>query len=153
MGNNQSGSNLWNMILFSCSIYLHLFEIAICLWLGSIGDTTEFQFAFRSKITWNFIFEASNCRRIILIFSLSEELHAVSVVSFATFIWSHYTTRSLSTWRCATTPKNDWEGNSKKCGTDAFYSCLGHFFFSVYCRPTDPNFWHLKKKKKKKRKK
>ena len=29
---------------------LHLFEIAIYLWLGFIGDTTEFLFAFCRKI-------------------------------------------------------------------------------------------------------
>ena len=75
-------------------MYLHLVEIAIYPCLESIGDTTEFQFAFLSKITWNYIiyyifiefqftflskitwnyiFQASNRRRIILIFSLSEE--------------------------------------------------------------------------------
>ena len=53
-----------------CSIYLHLFEIAINLWLGSIRGTTEFQFAFRNKITRNYIFEVTNCKRIILIISL-----------------------------------------------------------------------------------
>ena len=52
-------------------MYLRLVEIAIYLWLESIGDTTEFQFAFRGKITWNYIFQASNCRRIILIFQYS----------------------------------------------------------------------------------
>ena len=52
-------------------MYLRLVEIEIYLWLESIGDTTEFQFAFRGKITWNYIFQASNCRRIILIFQYS----------------------------------------------------------------------------------
>ena len=42
------------------------------LWLGSKRDTM-FPFAFRSKITWNDIFEATNCKRIILIFFLMEE--------------------------------------------------------------------------------
>ena len=60
-------------ILFSCSVYLHLFEIAIYLWLGSIGDTKGFQFVFRSKITWNYVFEETNYRRMILIFSLLAE--------------------------------------------------------------------------------
>ena len=60
------------IILFSCSVYLHLFKIAIYLWLGSIGNTTEFQFAFHSKIRWNSIF-STNCRQIILIFFLLEE--------------------------------------------------------------------------------
>ena len=59
IGNNQSRSPLWNIILFSCSVYLHLFEIAMYLWLGSNRDETEFQFAFRIKITWNYIFEAT----------------------------------------------------------------------------------------------
>ena len=38
------------IILFSCLMYLHLFEIAIYLWLGSIGDTTEFQMPFIVKL-------------------------------------------------------------------------------------------------------
>ena len=37
-------------------MYLHLLEIALNHWLGSIGDTKEFRFAFRSKIKWNYIF-------------------------------------------------------------------------------------------------
>ena len=73
IGNNQSRGPLSNVILFSWELYLRLVEIAVYLWLESIGDTTEFQFAFRGKITWNYIFQASNCRRIILIFSLAEE--------------------------------------------------------------------------------
>ena len=44
-----------------------LIEVAIHIWLGSIGNTTEFQFAFRIKIWWKYIFEGTNCRRIILI--------------------------------------------------------------------------------------
>ena len=47
---------LWIIILFSRSVNLNLFEIAIYSWLGSIGDTKEFQVAFRCKITWNDIF-------------------------------------------------------------------------------------------------
>ena len=54
-------------------MYPHLFEIAVNLWLGSIADTTEVQFTFRIKITWNYNLQATNCGRIILIFSLSEE--------------------------------------------------------------------------------
>ena len=38
------------VILFSCLMYLHLLEIAIYLWLGSIGDTTEFQMPFIVKL-------------------------------------------------------------------------------------------------------
>ena len=33
--------------------------------LGCIGVTTEFQFAFRRKITWKYIFKATNSRRLI----------------------------------------------------------------------------------------
>ena len=35
---------------FFCSMCLRLYEIAIYLWLGSIGGTTEFQFAFVVKL-------------------------------------------------------------------------------------------------------
>ena len=73
IGNNQSRSPLWNIILVSWSLYLHLFEIAIYLWLGFIGDTTKFLFAFRRKIWWNYIFGVTNCWWISLIFSLLEE--------------------------------------------------------------------------------
>ena len=55
------------IFIFSCSTYLNSFEIAIYSWLGSNGDTTEFRFAFHGIITWNYIFEAANCRRIMLI--------------------------------------------------------------------------------------
>ena len=55
-------------------MYIHLLEIAIYLCSGCFGDTTEFQFAFRGKITGNYIFEATNCRRIIMIFSLKRAL-------------------------------------------------------------------------------
>ena len=43
-------------------LYFQLCENAIYLWLGFTGDTTEFQFSFFSKITWNSIFGAANCR-------------------------------------------------------------------------------------------
>ena len=58
---------------FSCSMYLHLFEIAECLWSGSIRGKTKFEFAFRNKITRNCIFEVTNCRQTVLILSLSED--------------------------------------------------------------------------------
>ena len=61
MGNNQSRSPLWNIILFSCLVYLRSYEITIYFWLGS------FQSAFCCKIAWNYVFEATNCRSIILI--------------------------------------------------------------------------------------
>ena len=59
-------------------MYLHLFEIAIYLWLGHIGDTTEFQFPFRGKSTWNYTFEANNFDL------LTVKGTAVSVFPFAT---------------------------------------------------------------------
>ena len=54
-------------------MYLHLFEIAVHLSLWSIKGTTEFQFAISCKIIRNYIFEVTNYRRTILIFSLLEE--------------------------------------------------------------------------------
>ena len=36
-------------------------------------EIQQFQSAFRSKITWNYTFEGTNCRRISLIFFLLEE--------------------------------------------------------------------------------
>ena len=44
-------------------MYLHLFEIAVYLSLRTIEEQTEFQFAFRYKMKWNNIFQASNCRQ------------------------------------------------------------------------------------------
>ena len=38
-----------SVLLFSVPSLIRLFEIAIYLWLA-LGDTTEFQFAFRVKI-------------------------------------------------------------------------------------------------------
>ena len=58
-----------SVLLFSVPSLIRLFEIAIYLWLG-LEDTTEFQFVFRVKITWNCIIEVTNCRQIILVFSL-----------------------------------------------------------------------------------
>ena len=70
---------------------LHLFEMnAIDLWLGYIGDTTEFQFAFRSKSTRNCIFEANNFN------FLSVRGTAISEVPFVTVTWPRQATRSLS---------------------------------------------------------
>ena len=62
IGNNQSRSPLWIIFLFSCLTYPNLFKVMIYLWLGSIGNTTEFQFAFCHKIRWNSIFWTTNCR-------------------------------------------------------------------------------------------
>ena len=70
---NQLRSTLWNLsfspFLFFSASYSRLQYI---FGLGSIGDTTEFQFAFQSKIKWNDIFEVIYCRQIILIFFLLE---------------------------------------------------------------------------------
>lgn len=41
IGKNKSRSPLWNMILLFFSMYLHLFEIAVHLWLGFIKGTAE----------------------------------------------------------------------------------------------------------------
>ena len=43
--------------------------------VSSLTDITEFQFAFNGKIigTWSDMFEGTNCRLIIMIFSLLEE--------------------------------------------------------------------------------
>ena len=71
-------------------MYLHLFEMAIDLWLGYNGDTTESQFAFRSKSTRNCIFEANNFD------FLSVRGTPVSVVPFVTVTWPRHATRSLS---------------------------------------------------------
>ena len=79
------------IILFSCLMYLHLFEIAIYLWLGSIGDTKEFQMLFIVKL-----------REIIYFRQLTVDgdfFYFPSVrgtVSFATVIRSYHATSSLS---------------------------------------------------------
>ena len=82
---------------------LNLFEITIYSWLGSIGDTKEFQVAFGCKITWNDIF-------------------VVSVVSSATV-----TQRTLdptgNTVRYVTRPNNGYERDYSERGTDVFYFC------------------------------
>ena len=51
------------------TMWLSLFSVS------SLTDTTEFQFAFNGKIigTWSDMFEGTNCRLIIMIFSLLEE--------------------------------------------------------------------------------
>ena len=77
-------------------------------WLGSIGDTTEFQVTFRCKIKWNYIF-------------------VVSVVSSATV-----TQRALSPTgnigRYVTRPNNGHEEDYSERGTGVFY------FFSKLLR-------------------
>ena len=89
-----------NYYPFSRSVNLHLFEIAIYFWLRSIGDTKEFQVAFRCKITRNDIFFES-------------------VVSSATV-----TQRALSPTgnigRYVTRPNNGHEGDYSERGTGVF---------------------------------
>ena len=93
ISNNQSRGPFRN-ILFSCSMYLHLFKIAIYLWLGSIRGTTEFQFTFHCKIAQNYIFKLSSCRQIISIFCWRMKGSKCSLFN-ATVIWSYHATRSL----------------------------------------------------------
>ena len=73
-------------------MYLHLFEIVLYPWLGSVGDTTEFLFASRSKITRNSILRQLTNN----VDFLSVRGTAVKVVSFSTVILSGHATRSLS---------------------------------------------------------
>ena len=61
-----------NYILFSCTMYLHLFKIAIYLWLGFIRDTTEFQFAFHCKMK----FISFSSGEVMQHFCLFESQHA-----------------------------------------------------------------------------
>ena len=92
-----------NYYPFSRSVNLHLFEIAIYFWLRSIGDTKEFQVAFRCKITWNDIF-------------------VESVVSSATVTQSALSpTGNIGCY--VTRPNNGYEGDYSDGGTDVFYFC------------------------------
>ena len=52
-------------------VYVQFKHVKNCL-IMSIRGTAEFQFAFHSRITQNYIFELTNCRQIIPI-SLLEE--------------------------------------------------------------------------------
>ena len=98
-------------------------------------EIQQFHFAFRSEITWNCIFEASNYRRIILIFSMSEEIkivvNAVTLLdSFATVIWSRHAMALSPTGnggRSVTRPNKGCKGDYSKRGNDAFYFCLEVF--------------------------
>ena len=82
MGNNQSRSPLWNIILSFCSVYLPLYEIAknFCL-----------------RVYWRYnSFSLLSLIKLCRIFDfLSVRGMAVSILSFTTMIWSHM--RSLST--------------------------------------------------------
>ena len=53
-------------------MYLHLFKIAIYLWLGFIRDTTEFQFAFHCKMK----FISFSSGEVMQHFCLFESQHA-----------------------------------------------------------------------------
>ena len=80
--------------LCSCLMYLRSFDIAIYLWLGSLGDTTEFYFAFRSKITWNYIF-LGNLPYTNNFDFLSVRGTAISIIPSATVVWYRHQTLSL----------------------------------------------------------
>ena len=57
---------------------------------------------------------------------LSVRATVVSVVSFATIIWSRHATGSLSNWNtgcCVTRLNNDCEGDYSERGTGAFNFC------------------------------
>ena len=58
-----------------------------------------------------------------------------TLVSFATIIWSHHATHTLSQmgniWCCVRIPNNSYKGNNSKCGTNAFY-----FFLEVFRQQT-----------------
>ena len=91
------------------------------IWLGSIKGITEFQFAFCNKITRNYIFEVTNCRRKVLILSLLEERQQAQSLSEPLF--GLVTQRALSQMgnrgRCVTRPNNGCGGDSSKRGIDA----------------------------------
>ena len=102
-------------------MYLHRYiDRQIYRWLGSIGGKTEFQFAFRSKITRNYIFEVTNCRRIIFDFLSAEG------VSFAT-VFLVSSRNALSLKREMMSPNNGCEGDNSKRGTDAV-----HFYLELF---------------------
>ena len=89
-------------------------------------DIQQFQSAFRSKITWNYIFEVTNCRRIILIFFLLEERSLFrnrSMVSSRNSSLSPTGNRG----RFVTRPNFGCERDYSKRGTDAFYFCPEEF--------------------------
>ena len=125
IGNNQSRSPLWIIFLFSCLTYPNLFKVTIYLWLGSIGNTTEFQFAFCHKIRWNSIFWTTNCGWIIFIFSLLEEQQrewSLLQPLFGVFT-QHALFQTGNRGCCVMGPNYGCEGDNSKCGMDAFYFC------------------------------
>ena len=56
------------------SIFTRAMYYSPCTYGKGLLEIQQFQSAFRSIITWNFIFEVTYCRRIILIFFLLKEL-------------------------------------------------------------------------------
>ena len=117
------------VILFSCLMYLHLLEIAIYLWLGSIGDTTEFQMPFIVKlreiiyfrqliVDENFLF--SVCKRNSSKRSLFRNRYSVLPRNELSL------QRGIDgvVWRDQTTAAR---GDNRKSGTDVFYFCWEEF--------------------------
>ena len=85
MGNNQSRSPLWNIILSFCSVYLPLYEIAIYFCLRVYWRYNSFSLLFLIKLCRIFDF-------------LSVRGMAVSILSFTTMIWSHMCSLSNREW-------------------------------------------------------
>ena len=111
MGNNQSRSPLWNIILSFCSVYLPLYEIAISFCLRVYWRYNSFSLLFLTKL----------CR---IFYFLSVRGMAVSVLSFNTMIRSHMRSLSNREWGCWLRPNNSFKWGYSEHGTDAFYFCL-----------------------------
>ena len=111
MGNNQSRSPLWNIILSFCSVYLPLYEIAIYFCLRVYWRYNSFSLLFLIKLCRIFDF-------------LSVRGMAVSILSFTTMIWSHMRSLSNREWGRWLRPNNSFKWGYSEHGTDAFYFCL-----------------------------
>ena len=111
MGNNQSRSPLWNIILSFCSVYLPLYKIAIYFCLRVYWRYNSFSLLFLIKLCKIFDF-------------LSVRGMAVSILSFTTMIWSHMCYLSNREWGCWLRPNNSFKWGYSEHGTDAFYFCL-----------------------------
>ena len=114
MGNNQSRSPLWNIILSFCSVYLPLYKIAIYFCLRVYWRYNSFSLLFLTKLC-----------RIFYFFSVRGM--AVSILSFTTMIWSHMHSLSNREWGRWLRPNNSFKWGYSECGTDAFYFCLEVF--------------------------
>ena len=114
MGNNQSRSPLWNIILSFCSVYLPLYEIAINFCLRVYWRYNSFSLLFFIKLCKIFDF-------------LSVRGMAVSILSFTTMIWSHMHSLSNREWGRWLRPNNSFKWGYSECGTNAFYFCLEVF--------------------------